>query len=104
MKQFEAKVYEMADKGLSEEEKQIVESIGEENADYCAAAILQHRYPDKEVIYHEDERKFEVDGEKMEIEFDMIQEDAIEENEDGSWISGVVLTLEMLFELGDPAK
>lgn len=90
----------MADEGLSDEEKEIVESIGEENSDYCAAAILQHRYPDKEVVYYEEDRKFEVDGEKMDIEFEMIRED-VEENEDIGWISGIVLTLEMLFELRD---
>ena len=106
MSDFDAQVYQIEDTHLSEEEKQIVQSIGEENADYCAAAIIQNRHPDKEVTYHENESAFEVEDEKMEINFDLLREDSellFSKDQDFGWISEVVITLEMLFELGQPA-
>lgn len=106
MSDFDAQVYKIEDTHLSEEEKQIVQSIGEENADYCAAAIIQRRHPDKEVTYHESESAFEVENEKMKINFDLLREDSellFSKDQDFGWISEVVITLEMLFELGQPA-
>ena len=106
MSDFNAQVYEIENTHLSEKEKQIVQSIGEENVDYCAAAIIQKRHPDKEVTYHESESAFEVGGEKMEINFDLLREDSellFSKDQDFGWISEVVITLEMLFELGQPA-
>lgn len=104
MSDFEAQVYRIEHTTLSEEEKQIVQSIGEENVDYCAAAIMQNRHPDLEVIYHEEDSAFEVDGEKMEIDFDLLREDEellFSKDQDYAWICEVVITLEMLFQLGE---
>lgn len=93
------------DRELSDEEKELIESIGSENVDYCAAAIISNRYPDLDVHYIEEENAFEIDGDKMELDFDMIGEAAeiiVEDSGDGgdyAWISEVVITIEMLFEL-----
>jgi len=106
MSDFDAQVYEVGDTRLSEEEKQIVRSVGKKNADYCAAAIIQKRHPSKEVTYHENESAFEVGNEKMEINFDLLREDSdllFSKDQDFGWISEIVITLEMLFELGQPA-
>ena len=106
MSDFDAQVYEVGDTRLSEEEKQIVRSVGKENADYCAAAIIQRRHPGKEVTYHENESAFEVGDEKMEINFDLLREDSdllFSKDQEFGWISEIVITLEMLFELGQPA-
>ena len=104
MSDFDAQIYQIEDTRLSEEEKEIVRSIGEENVDYCAAAIIQNRHPGKEVIYHESDSAFEVGDEKMEINFDLLREDSelifSKDHQDFGWISEVVITLEMLFELG----
>jgi len=105
MSDFEAKVYKAEDVGLSEKERSLVETIGKENPDYCAAAILQRRYPDRDIVYHESDSAFEIDGERMEIDFELMseeQEQMFPTDEEHGWISEVVLTLEMLFELGDP--
>ena len=106
MSNFDAQVYKIKDNHLSEKEKQIVQSIGEENADYCAAAIIQNRHPEKEITYHESESAFEVEDEKMQINFDLLRKDSeliFSKDQDFGWISEVVITLEMLFELGQPA-
>lgn len=104
MKDFDAQVYEVEDTKLSEEEKQIVDSIGEENADYCAAAVLQNRYPNLDVTYHEEQSAFEIGDEKLEINFDLLHKDSqllFSKDEDYAWICEVVVTLEMLFELNE---
>jgi len=99
-------VVDSPDRTLSEEEKELIESIGAENIDYCAAAILSSRYPDLDVQYIEEENAFEIGGDKMELDFDLIGEaaeilveDSDQEANKHAWISEVVITIEMLFEL-----
>lgn len=102
----EAGVTQVENYGLSKEEKELCDRIGIENPDYCAAAVLDKRYSDKEVIYHEEDKIFEIDEEKMEMEFDIVRDSSsivIEEDEDldskYDWISEIVITIEIFFEL-----
>ena len=60
---FEGKVFK-----LSDEEEDIVDSIGEENFDYCVAALLQHRNPNQKIILHEEKGFLDI-NDKVELEF-----------------------------------
>lgn len=100
MSDFEAKVYRAEDTAFSEEERSLIESIGKENPDYCATAILQKRYPNLDVTYHESNSAFEINGERMEMNFEL----TASTEDEYSWISEVIFTLEMFFELAGPAE
>lgn len=73
-----------------------------ENTDYCAAAVLDHRYPDKKVSYIEEDTAFEIDGKRLEPNFDMVTNPPVELMDTGdgySWVAEVVITLEVLFDM-----
>jgi len=100
------KVYDLSDTGLTEEEKQITEKIGKNHPDYCAAAVLDHRYPEKNVTYHESEGKMEIGGEKMKIDFELVKEvdDVLFAEDSPEYVTNLVTTMEMLFDLKDPVE
>jgi hypothetical protein len=94
------------DNRLSDEEKDLCKSIGTENPDYCAAAVLTERYPNREIEYDEEGSAFIVDGERMELDFDLIGDaaqivvdDRKELEGDFDWISEIIVTVELLFGL-----
>jgi len=97
--QIKQKVVEKKDVSLTEKEKDIVDKIGIENADYCVASVLNNRFPDKEIIYYEDETAFEIGGQKMELQYNIIQND--KDLDPYSWISENVSIIEGLFEFSD---
>lgn len=78
---------------LTEEEKETIDIIGMDNLDYCVAAIVQSRNPDRDITYIEDENAFEIDGERFELQFEITADDP-------SYyiVSRHVQTLELFFE------
>lgn len=93
-------VIRLEDDDLSDEEREMVDRIGAENLDYCAAAILQHRHPDKQIKYSEQEQEFTVDGESYNPGFDLHEEVKEERDLNGyESVSRTVQTLELLLEL-----
>lgn len=90
---MDMKVVNIDKSDLSESEKETVDRIGIQNLDYCVAAIVQDRHPDREFIYFEDENSFEVDGETFELDFEITAEDPNYEV-----VSKHVQTLELLLD------
>lgn len=88
------KVCRIEEDTLSDEERVMVDQIGIDNLDYCVAAIVQERHPEKELVYLENENAFEVDGERFELNFEITAE-----GPDYEIVSRHVQTLELLFEV-----
>jgi len=93
-------VVRLEDDDLSEEEREMVDRIGAENLDYCAAAILQERHPNKQIKYSEQNQEFTVDGDSYNPDFELHEEVKEERDLNGyETVSRTVQTLELLLEL-----